>query len=208
MPSIFLKSYNRFFSSIFLFSQTIYVATRKHYLSIIATLFFISSPQIVTAYTGAMSEPLFLFLLIFSLFLLLLIFQKDLKILRISFYVISSLLPITRYAGILFVGIFGIGLFTVSRKTPFFIRIKNTILYYFIAFLPVGLWCLSFLYKFNIYGGKRFSFYISTFNDIARSIIDEFMIIKLWIPYVKCRRKRINCGLLTNKTRIKNTNLC
>ena len=36
-----------FFSSIFLFSQIIYVATRKHFLSIIATLFFISSPQIL-----------------------------------------------------------------------------------------------------------------------------------------------------------------
>ena len=174
-----------FFSSIFLFSQTLYIATRKHYLSIIATLFFISSPQIVTAYTGAMSEPLFLFLLLFSLLLLLLIFQKDVKIFRISFFVVSSLLPITRYAGILFVGIFGIGLFTGSRNAPLLIRVKNTILYYLIAFLPVGLWGLSFLYKYNIYGGKRFSLNLSIFHDIARSIIEEFMIIRLWIPYVE-----------------------
>jgi 4-amino-4-deoxy-L-arabinose transferase-like glycosyltransferase len=174
-----------FSSSIFIFSQTIYTATRKHFLSIIATLVFISSPQIITTYTSAMSEPLFLLLLLLSLFLLLLIFQKDVKILRISFYVVSSLLPITRYAGILFVGIFGIGLFTFSRKTSLFMRIKNTILYYFIAFLPVGLWGLSFLYKFNIYGGKRFSFDVTIFNDIARSIIEELMIIKLWIPYVE-----------------------
>ena len=47
-----------FSSSIFLFSQTIYTATHKHFLCIIATLIFISSPQIVTTYTSAMSEPL------------------------------------------------------------------------------------------------------------------------------------------------------
>jgi len=174
-----------FFSSIFLFSQTLYVATRKHFLSIIATLLFISSPQIVTTYTSAMSEPLFLFLSLFSLFLLLLIFQKDTKILRISFFVVSSLLPITRYAGILFVGIFGIGLFAGSRKAPLFIRVKNAILYYLTAFLPVGLWGLSFLYKFNIYGGKRFSLSIAIFHHITRSIIEELLIIKLWIPYVE-----------------------
>ena len=174
-----------FSSSIFLFSQTIYTATRKHFLSIIATLIFISSPQIVTTYTSAMSEPLFLFLLLLSLFLLLLIFQKDTKILRISFFIVSSLLPITRYAGVLLVGIFGIGLFTGSRKAPLFMRIKNTIFYYLIAFLPVGLWGLSLLFKLNIYGGKRFSSDITIFRDIGKSIIEELMIIKLWIPYVE-----------------------
>ncbi len=174
-----------FSSSIFLFSQTIYTATHKHFLCIIATLIFISSPQIVTTYTSAMSEPLFLFLLLLSLFLLLLIFQKDTKILRISFFIVSSLLPITRYAGVLLVGIFGIGLFTGSRKAPLFMRIKNTVFYYLIAFLPVGLWGLSLLFKLNIYGGKRFSSDITIFHDIGKSIIEELMIIKLWIPYVE-----------------------
>ena len=174
-----------FSSSIFLFSQTLYAATRKHFLSIIATLFFILSPQIVATYTSALSEPLFLLLLLLSLFLLLLIFQKDKKILRISFFIVSSLLPITRYAGILFIGLFGIGLFACLRKVPLFIRIRNTFLYYIIALLPVGLWGLSLFFKFDIYGGKRFTFKNTIFHDIARSIIEELMVLKLWIPYVE-----------------------
>ena len=174
-----------FSSSIFLFSQTLYAATRKHFLSIIATLFFILSPQIVATYTSALSEPLFLLLLLLSLFLLQLIFQKDKKILRISFFIVSSLLPITRYAGILFIGFFGIGLFACLRKAPLFMRIRNTILYYIIALFPVGLWGSLLFYKFDIYGGKRFTFKNTIFHDIARSIIEELMVLKLWIPYIE-----------------------
>jgi hypothetical protein len=150
-----------FSSSIFLFSQTLYAATRKHYLSLIATLFFISSPQIVTTYT-------------------------------------SSLLPITRYAGALFISVFGIGLFASSRKAPLNLRIRNTIIYYLIAFLPVGLWGLSLFYKFNIFGGKRFSLDITIFHDIARSTIEELKVIKLWIPYVEIYLDTFTEGLITS----------
>lgn len=178
--NIFLFSF-----SIFLFSQIIYIATRKHFFSIFATLFFILSPQIVATYTSALSEPLFLFLLLLQLFLIQLIFQKDKKILRISFFVVSLLLPITRYAGVLFIVFFGIGLFASLRNSPLLIRIRNTIIYYIIALLPVGLWGLSLFYKFDIYGGKRFSFKTTIFQDIAISIIEELKVLKLWIPYVE-----------------------
>jgi len=174
-----------FSSSIFLFSQILYTATRKHYLSMIATLFFISSPQIVTTYISAMSEPLFLFLLLLSIFLFQHVYQKDKKYQCFWFFIVSSLLPMTRYAGVLFVFVFGISLLFGSRKAQLIIRIRNTILYYLIAFLPVGLWGLSLFYKYNIFGGKRFSFDITIFHDFVRSIIEEFIVIKLWIPYVE-----------------------
>jgi len=174
-----------FSSSIFLFSQILYSVTRKHYLSIIATLFFISSPQIVTTYTSAMSEPLFLFLLLLSLFLFKILFQKDKTISPLLFIIVSSLLPITRYAGALFVGIFGIGLFINSRKASFITRISRTFLYYLTAFVPVGFWGLLLIYKFNKFGGKRFSLDITIFQNVVNSINEELKIIKLWIPYVE-----------------------
>jgi len=174
-----------FSSAIFLFSQTLYAATRKHYLTIIATLCIISSPQIITSFSSAMSEPLFLFVLLLSLFLFQLIFRINNKILQFSFFAVSSLLPITRYAGILFVGIFGIGLFIYSRKAPFITRIRNTILYYLIAFIPVELWGLSLFYQSNTFGGKRFSLGITIFHNLARGILEELKVIKLWIPYVE-----------------------
>jgi len=174
-----------FSSSTLLISQNIYTATRKHYLSIMAALFFISSPQIVTIYSSAMSEPLFLFLLLLSFFLYQLVLQKDNKPLQFTFLVISSLLPITRYAGILFVVIFGASFFVFSQNTRVIKRIRKTALYYIFAFLPVSLWLFSLFNQLNIVGGKRYSFNINIFQNIARSILEESKVIKFWIPYVE-----------------------
>jgi len=174
-----------FSSSTLLIAQIIFYSTRKHYLALLAAVFFISSPQIVTMYSGAMSEPLFLFLLLASLVLYQGIFQKDKKLLQIVFFVISSLLPITRYAGILFVGIFGIGLFINSQGTSLFRRFRNIALYYLFSFLPVVIWGFSLFHQLNLVGGKQFSFGNKVFLNIVRSIIEEFIVMKFWIPYVE-----------------------
>jgi len=177
-----------FSSSTLLISLNIHTATRKHYLSIMAALFFISSPQIVTIYTSAMSEPLFLFLLLLSLFLYQLISQRDNKLLLFTFLVISSLLPITRYAGILFIGVFGASLFVFSQNPRIIKRIKNTALYYIFTLLPVGLWLFSLFEKLNVVGGKRFSLDINIFQNIASSVFEILKVIKFWIPYVEIYR--------------------
>ena len=177
-----------FSSSTLLISLNIYTATRKHYLSIMAALSFISSPQIVSIYTSAMSEPLFLFLLLLSLFLYQLISQRDNKLLLFTFLIISSLLPITRYAGILFVCVFGASLLIISQNTQIIKMIRNTVLYYIFTLLPVGLWFFSIFNQLNMVGGKRFSLDINIFQKIARSVFEELIVMKLWIPYVEIYR--------------------
>ena len=174
-----------FSSSTLLISLNIYTATRKHYLSIMAALSFISSPQIVAIYTSAMSEPLFIFLLLLSLFLYQLISQRDNKLLLFTFLVISSLLPITRYAGILFVGVFGSSLFIFSQNNRIIKRIRNTVVYYMFTIFPVGLWLFSLFNQLNVVGGKRFSLDINVFQNIERSIFEELKVMKFWIPYVE-----------------------
>jgi hypothetical protein len=177
-----------FSSSTLLISLNIHTATRKHYLSIMAALFFVFSPQIVTIYSSAMSEPLFLFLLLLSLLLYQLISRRDNKLSLFMFLVITSLLPITRYAGILFVGVFGASLFIFSQNSRMIKRIRNTALYYIFTLLPVGLWLFSLFDKFNMVGGKRFSLDISIFQNIASSVFDVSEVIKFWIPYVEIYR--------------------
>jgi len=179
-----------FSSSTLFISLNIYTATRKHYLSIMAALFFISSPQIIVTFTSAMSEPLFLFLLLLSLFLYQLMLQKGNKLLQFTFLIISSLLPITRYAGILFVGLFGVGLFIFSQNIRVIKRIRNTVLYYIFTFLPVGLWVFSLFNQSNVVGGKRFSLNINIFQNIAISIFEESKVMKFWIPYVESTIKQ------------------
>jgi len=174
-----------FSSSTLFVARIIFYSTRKHYLALLCAAFFISSPQIVIMYSGAMSEPLFLFLLLTSLVLYQRIFQKDKKLLQIAFFIISSLLPITRYAGILFVGIFGIGLFIDSQGTSLIRRFKDIALYYLLSFLPVTIWGFSLFHQFNLVGGKRFTFGNEIFLNMVRSIIEELIVVKFWIPYIE-----------------------
>lgn len=171
--------------SIITFSQILFTATHNHLLSSIGTMFFISFPQIVSTYTSAMSEPLFLFLLMISLFFVQLYTRKKNQIFLILFTIISSLLPITRYAGILFISVYGIGLLILFRDFSILKRIKVIITYYLFSFLPVGIWGYLLNRNFNKFGGKQFSFDISIIKQFVNSIFEEFKIIKLWIPYVE-----------------------
>lgn len=174
-----------FSSSIFLLSQIIQLTTRNHLLSIIASMLFISSPQIISTFTSAMSEPLFLFLLLLSVYLLQLIFQNSMKFFQFFFYFISSLLPMTRYAGGLFIVIYGISLFSVFPKSSLIKKIRSIIIYYLIALLPVGYWIWSLYDRVNILGGKYYFLSTEILSNIARSLVDEFRIIRSWFPYIE-----------------------
>ena len=186
-----------FSSSIFLFSQIIFHGTGNHYFSVFASMLFVISPQIMRTYTSAMSEPLFLFLILLLLFLYQLIIMKRSYILYPLFFFLSSLLPITRYAGMLFVGIFGIGLFIVAKQNSLLLRIRNFIIYYLVAFLPIGFWGFLLIKKFNQFGGKYFSFKWGVFESIGKSILEEIQVIKLWIPYVDIYQGTIRAAFFT-----------
>ena len=186
-----------FASSIFLFSQIIQYSTRKHFLTLLATILFIFSPQIVRTYTSAMSEPLFLFLLLSSLFVYQKIQNYRNRYLFALFIFISSLLPITRYAGFLFVGIYGIDLFINSKLKSLPQKIGNAILYYILAFLPLGVWGVSLIRKFSQFGGKNFSFGGMLIQSTIKSLLDEFKVLKLWIPYVDIYQGTIKGTIFT-----------
>jgi len=143
-----------------------------------------------------MSEPLFLFLLLASIFLLQLYIEKENKIFLSCFCIISSLLPLTRYAGVIFVGIFGICLILTIQKTPIIHKIKSLIIYYLIAFLPVGIWIWSLYNRLNILGGKYFLLKSRILQNFSKSIIDEIVITKLWIPYIDIYQETITGNII------------
>ena len=171
--------------SIIVFSQILFTATHNHLLSLIGTIIFISFPLIISTYSSAMSEPLFLFLLMISLFVAQL-YTKKKKPICLGFFIFSSsLLPITRYAGLLFISIYGVGLMILLREFSILKRLRVISIYYLFSFLPVGIWGHVLIKNFNKFGGKQFSFDISIIKQFVNSIYEEFKILKLWIPYVE-----------------------
>jgi hypothetical protein len=173
-----------FFFSISIFSRILFITSQDHILTLIGSLLFISFPLIISTFSSVMSEPLFILLLLLSLYVVQIYIQKQKRIYLVLFTFISSLLPITRYAGILFVGIFGVCLFFTLKLGSIFNKLKIIISYYFFAYLPIAIWGYSLLLQFRQFGGKDFIFDFSLFSGLINSFEKQFNVIKLWIPYI------------------------
>jgi len=157
-------------------------ASRNIFSGIVASALFAFSPVMIDTFSGFMSEPLFIGCLLLLVFLLLSFVHSQNKILLVPIFLFSALLPMIRYAGILFVFCFSIFLLfllnNISRRSLLFIP-----LYLLTSLSPLGIW---FFYQFtnlNKVGGKSFIFSIGIFKNMFESIMQELQIIQGWMPY-------------------------
>ena len=132
-----------FISGLVLFNQT-----KKPLISLIAPALLLVSPMMITDFTGAMTEPIFLMIMMFSL----LVFSLLMKVPNISytfvFILATSLMPITRYVGIVFIFTNFIFLIFFIRK-PLKMRILFSSIITFICSIPILAW---FFYLHNMTG--------------------------------------------------------
>ncbi len=134
------------------FGTLLFKATRNNLLALLGMAFCAASPVLLEVFSGAMSETLFLPLLCL-IFLLCLLYLEEVKpSLLVLLAVFSCLLPITRYAGLLFVGGVGLALLILSKK-DFKQRLRDMVFYFFLALLPVASWFLRLYLSFNKVGG-------------------------------------------------------
>lgn len=167
---------------IFLSGLLIYKITRNSFIAGCVSLFIALSPVLLDAFTGLMSEPLFILLLIIHSFLLWsYISDPDWKKL-ISLAAVSTLLPLTRYAGIIFPISTGFLIFLLGKHT-FNKNLFHGASFTVITLMPIGLWFLDLYLQLNKVGGKRFSFDFSIFGSFLRSIFSEYFVLRTWYPY-------------------------
>ncbi len=126
---------------ILLLGVTIYAYTKSSWLSIIASFLFFSLPVVVDVFSGAMSEPLFLFMGLASLCLILLFLKNNRMILLITAGVASGLAMLTRYSGLAFT-ITGIGILLIFSRTPWIKRIIDIGTYGILSCLPTVGWLI------------------------------------------------------------------
>ena len=171
-------------------------ATKNILSGFFASAFFAFSPVMLDTFSGFMSEPLFIGLLLILVFLFFEFVQSQKLFLLIPIFFISALLPMIRYAGILFV--FCLSLcFLIFGNTK---SSKSKLLipqYLVISLAPIGFW---FIYQFtnlNKIGGKSFILSFEIINNIFKSIMQELQIIQGWMPYSGIYSNAvINSGLL------------
>ena len=183
-----------FIFSIFIFSQILITTTEDHLFSLIGTLLFLSFPLIISTFSSAMSEPLFLFLLLLSIYAYQVYITKKKRIDLILLIFISSLLPITRYAGILFVGVFGFCLFFSLNHLSLSKKIVTISVYFLSTYVPIGIWGYYLINKFNQFGGKNFNFSFS--SGLIESFKKQFDVLKLWVPYLEIYQNTLTENLI------------
>ena len=168
--------------SIFFSGLITFKITRTLIASYCVSLFIALSPIMLDAFTGMMSEPIFILLLIIQfLFLWSYISQPNWKLL-IPLVLVSLLLPLTRYAGIVFPMSTGI-LLTLLGKKGFKRNLLKGLSFVVITLLPIGLWFLDLFLKLDKVGGKNFSFDLAIFSSFFRSILREYLVLRTWFPY-------------------------
>lgn len=127
--------------TIMLIGVTIYAYTRSAWLSVFAAFLFFCMPAVVDVFSGAMSEPLFLFTGLASLCLLLLFLKNNRMILLIIAGVASGLAMLTRYSGLAFV-MTGIAILLIISHNSWKERGVDATTYGILSCLPTAGWLI------------------------------------------------------------------
>ena len=164
-------------SGLVLFNQT-----KKPLISLIAPALLLVSPMMIADFTGAMTEPIFLMMMMFS-FLVFSLLMKEPNISHTLVFILAiSLMPITRYVGIVFIFTNFIFLIFFICK-PLKMRILFSSIITLISSIPILAW---FFYLHNTtgrIGGRGFQINASLAGNFFDGIKIVNDILKTFLPY-------------------------
>ena len=168
--------------SIFTVGLLSFRAFNKILPSIFSSILIAISPLMVDTFSGFMSEPLFIGLLLLLVFLLFEFINSKNTFFLIPIFIISSFLPMVRYAGILFVFCISMCFYIFRKINPqrIFQLIPSYIL---VSLAPIGIWFFNQFSNLDKVGGKRLILNVNFVNNVFHSILQEFRVIEGWIPY-------------------------
>lgn len=104
------------------------------------------SLPILKDFNGSMSEPLYILLTLLQIGILTTFLNRKTSLLYWSLILVSALLPLTRYIGVIniVVGFLAILLWLREEKG---IRIKKAVIYAFFSVLPIAIWLLTIAFR-------------------------------------------------------------
>jgi len=167
---------------LFLSGWVLFNLTKKPAISLIAPALLLVSPMMIADFTGAMTEPIFLMLMMLSFLLVFSLLKEPKFIPSLLFVTVNALLPITRYVGIVIAASnFMILLFFMQKSLK--IRILFSSIVTFIGSIPILAW---FYYLYNItdrIGGRKFQLAESFVNNFFNGLKVIYDIFKTFLPY-------------------------
>lgn len=127
--------------TILLVGSTLYVFTQSSWLPIMGSLLLFSIPGLVDIFSGAMSEPLFIFTGLAGISLILWFLSVNRDILLLAAALFSGLSFLTRYSGLSFI-ITGIVCLLIFSQRPWKSRFRIVLIYGGVSCLPIIVWLI------------------------------------------------------------------
>jgi 4-amino-4-deoxy-L-arabinose transferase-like glycosyltransferase len=166
--------------TILLLGATIYAYTKSSWLAIIASLLFLCLPVVVDVFSGAMSEPLFLFTGLSGLCLILLFLKSNRLVLLIIAGIASGLAMLTRYSGVAFM-ITGIGILLIFSLKPWNKRIVDAAAYGLLTSFPTIGWLIWL--RTQSLGVRSSPIDVNLGEQFTRFKLAAMEIFWSWIPF-------------------------
>jgi len=180
--------------TILLVGVSLYTFTRSSWLTIIGSFLLFCMPVMVDIYSGAMSEPLFIFTGFAGITLILLFLRNNQYIVLLAAAVSSGLSMFTRYAGLAFIITGIIGLLVFSQR-PWKNKIASILIYGVVSSLPSLGW-LTWL-KLQSFSPRSFYVNANIWEQFTKFRLDVMEIFWSWLPFTSLL-PRYNYNLAKN----------
>jgi 4-amino-4-deoxy-L-arabinose transferase-like glycosyltransferase len=166
--------------SILLLGVTVYAYTKSSWLSVIASLLFFCLPVLVDVFSGAMSEPIFLFTGLASLCLILLFLKKSRFEWLIIAGIASGLAMLTRYSGVAFM-LTCIGILLIFSRAPWKKRIVDIVAFGLLSSLPTIGWLIWL--RIQSLGARSAPIGVNLGEQFTKFKVSAMGIFSSWIPF-------------------------
>jgi len=166
--------------TILLVGIALYSFTQSSWLPIMGSLLLFSMPGLVDIFSGAMSEPIFIFTGLAGISLILLFLRNNRYIVLLAAALFSGLSILTRYSGLSFIITGIIGLLVLSQG-PWKSRIRSILIYGVVSCLPIIGWLIWL--KLQSINASIFLINANLSAQISQFRLGVMEIFWSWLPF-------------------------
>lgn len=177
--------------NVFLFGATIFTTgvftyrlLRSSWLALILSAIVLTMPTLVDVYSGAMSEPLFIFTATLSVYLLALYLAEGDHRWMIPAAITGGLAFLSRYPGIAIITTGLIGILFLNRLL-WWQRLRDLLTYSAISLTPTGFWLVWIYLHTQTLSSRHFSFEINFWQALIPFRLELSEIFWSWLPFPK-----------------------
>jgi 4-amino-4-deoxy-L-arabinose transferase-like glycosyltransferase len=167
---------------IFLVGMFSYCFFNSAWLAIVLSVCFLTIPNLIDIFSGAMSESLFFFTATLGICMLTAYIKNRKRYLLILASISISLAFLSRYPGIALV-VAGIFILSVFNQIPWKQRIRDIIEFCLISITPTAFWILWIYSRTQTFSSRKFHFTTSIWSDsidLRKRLLEIFW---SWLPF-------------------------